>query len=298
MELCSIEDAFPNINTGSVTKGEREKGSGFPFVGGVDDKPSREERRAARKKAKKCKGPAEKYVDMIANDIPDPDRPAAIRLGPIEPFQKQNTTEGPPPIIAKPEPTFSDEGYPSYFGKSDDDLEESFSPFTNVIGDDSTYRLQPDFTKTFDFKGAQKAAGGALPVPNLDESWKPMTEAASYTAFTPSTSSPLTNLSKGSALWSISATEDKVVVPGDLQYLPPTQVQLPSLAPPSPSQPILPAGGNKQEDKDALLARIDTLVGRLENLEKKKLQDTQNEVLIFVGTGLFMLLAFEIIVRK
>ncbi len=43
MELCTIEDAFPNI------------GGGTPFAGGKDGYSSREERRAARKLAKKNK---------------------------------------------------------------------------------------------------------------------------------------------------------------------------------------------------------------------------------------------------
>lgn len=306
MELCSIEDAFPNIQTGSVAKGERDKGSGFPYVGGTDDRPSREERRAARKKAKRCKGtaaggPASKYIDATREDVPDPDRPAAMRMGPVEAFQasagaasteeevvypvplaKQNPKLV--PVLPKPSCLFSDEGYPSYFGKSEDDMEENFSSYGP---DDTGYRLEPDFTKSFDFKGVQKAAGGALPVPNLEDSWKPMTEAASYTSFTPSGATAIA----ADALWSISAGEHPVVVPGAAEE---REQRAPVVAAPV----VLPAGGNKQEDRDALLARIDTLVGRLENLEKKRVQDTQNELLVFVGTGLFMLLAFEIVVRK
>ena len=52
MDLCSLEEAFPNIDTGSVHKALTGS-SGFPYVGGTDSKPSREERRAARKRAKK-----------------------------------------------------------------------------------------------------------------------------------------------------------------------------------------------------------------------------------------------------
>jgi hypothetical protein len=87
MDLCSIEDAFPNIDTGTIHKSTGS--SGFPFVGGTDDKPSREERRAARKKAKKCKGPAGKYVEAQAQDVPDPDRPAMKRLEEVESLKIQ-----------------------------------------------------------------------------------------------------------------------------------------------------------------------------------------------------------------
>ncbi len=65
-----------------------------------------------------------------------------------------------------------------------------------------------------------------------------------------------------------------------------------------PSVPrIVPAGGNPKEDRDALLARIEALSGRLEELERAKRQDSQHEILMFVGTGLFMLFAFDVITR-
>jgi prefoldin subunit 5 len=52
--------------------------------------------------------------------------------------------------------------------------------------------------------------------------------------------------------------------------------------------------GNNQ---DALLKRIDELMGRLDQLEKKNKADSQNEILMFVGTGLFLLMSFELFSR-
>jgi prefoldin subunit 5 len=52
------------------------------------------------------------------------------------------------------------------------------------------------------------------------------------------------------------------------------------------------------EDRDKLLARIDELMGRLEQLEKQRRQDTQNELLLFVGTGLFVLVGFHMAGRR
>jgi hypothetical protein len=97
MELCSLEDAFPNIDTGSVHKTLTGSGSGFPFVGGIDAKASKEERRAARKKAKKQKGPALAYSDSVVPDLPtisepDPDRPAVRRMEPVQAVQDQKDT--------------------------------------------------------------------------------------------------------------------------------------------------------------------------------------------------------------
>lgn len=314
MELCSLEDAFPNISTGSLVAGPRDKGSGFPFVGGTDSKPSREERRAARKKAKKCKGPVGAYIEAQAEDVPDPDRLAIRRLGAVEAFQSggvaagaTGTDEGeftvpqvPPlakqrPIIpAAPKASCSlttDAGYPSYFGRSDDDpVEESFSAYSGAAGDDPNYRLEPDFTKTFEFKGAQKAAGGALPAPNLEDSWKPMTGAASYTAFTPD---PGAAAGRGNGIWAI--VEERVAVPGGARGSAPPPLEP---AVPVPSGEVVGVPDSKREERDALLARIDSLMGRLELLEKKKIQDTQTELLLFVGTGLGLLVVFEMMSRR
>jgi hypothetical protein len=58
---------------------------------------------------------------------------------------------------------------------------------------------------------------------------------------------------------------------------------------------VVPAGGNPKEDKDLLLARIDALMGRIEALEQKKGQDTQQELLLFVGGGIALLLSFQLL---
>jgi hypothetical protein len=62
---------------------------------------------------------------------------------------------------------------------------------------------------------------------------------------------------------------------------------------------VSPAQERKDSgEKDFLMGRINELVARLENLEKKKSQDSQTEILMFVGTGVFLLLSFEIFTRR
>jgi prefoldin subunit 5 len=39
-------------------------------------------------------------------------------------------------------------------------------------------------------------------------------------------------------------------------------------------------------------------MGRLEDLEKKNVKDSQTEILMFVGTGLFILMSFELFGHK
>jgi hypothetical protein len=288
MDLCSIEDAFPDIETGSVHK--RWQGTGpspTPFVGGTDSKPTKEERRAARKKAKKCKGPALAYSDSVVGDLPptDPDRPAVQRMEAVESVQGQKEGFN-IPVLPKASCLFSDAGTPSYFGLGEDD-EEGFSTFSASPNDDPNYRLHPDFMKSFDLKGVAKAGGDAvLPEPELSDTWKPATGAASYTAF-------YSDEKDGSAEpgWAMS------VESRDLQ---------PRQLPPPPSFPVYSpeeaagsvSGSSATIERDALMARINHLMGRLEQLEKKKSRDSQTEILMFVGTGLFLLLSFELVSRR
>jgi hypothetical protein len=223
------------------------------------------------------------------------------------------------PVLPKASCLFSDSGYPSYFGKGEDDeVEEgyfNYSAGTGADGDDPAYRLEPDFTKTFDFKGVQKAAGGGLPVPNLEDGWKPMTAGAStYTAYT-ATGAAAGPAPKADALWSLSYEEPAPLFSapapraptGDLKRQGPVKVPTSlrgveetaeEAAAGAAAASVLPVNANKAEDKDKLLARIDSLMGRLEMLEKKRTQDTQTELLAFIGTGLFLLLSLEVVMRR
>jgi hypothetical protein len=272
MDLCSIEDAFPNINTGSVHK----EWQGHPYVGGTDSKPTKEERRAARRRAKKVKGPALTYSDSIEPPT-DPDRPAVKRMEAVENTQEQKENFK-IPVLPKASCLFSETGTPSYFG-SDPDGDEGFSSFSAVGGDNPNYMLEPDFVKTFDLKGVAKAGHVNLPDPNLEDAWKPMTAAANYTAFVPD------NVERKPPGWSMNAEQKGA------QVTPKTPLLQAENAPVHPEK-------KGADDKDVLLRRINDLVGRLENLEKKKTQDSQTEILMFVGTGMFLLLSFELLSRR
>ena len=161
------------------------------------------------------------------------------------------------PVLPKASCLFSDTGTPAYFGQGQDDTEEGYSSFSVSASDNANYMLQPDVTKTFDLKGVAKA-GGELPEPNLDQTWKPMSPAASYTAFT-------------------------------------KPVEEPEM--PAPKPVVKEDQGRSSDDTRALMERINTLMGRLDHLEKKRAQDTRTEILVFVGTGLFLILSFELISR-
>ena len=281
MDLCSLEDAFPNIKLGPGNT-QWKGGTEFPSVGGTDTIPSREERRAARKKAKKAKGVALPYSDSVVSDLPstDPDRPAMKRVEPVEPEQhgKENFTTV-MPVLPKASCMFSDTGTPKYFGKGVDDEEEGFATYSASANDDANYRLYPDFTQSETLKGVEKAASKVLPEPPTDDTWKPITSAASYTAFHKDDIEATVHSERGSAYidtipeWSKKGSGSLI-------------------------KEVEPANEYNKSEKDALLARIDMLMSRLEQLEKKTVKDSQTELLLFVGTGAFLLASFEFLTRR
>jgi hypothetical protein len=243
-------------------------------VGGKDSFSSKEERRAAKRLAKKAR---------MIHAITDPDRPAVERMEPVETVTEQK--EGfVLPILPKASCIFTDTGTPPYFTKGEegssyfgasgeDDIEENFSTYSASPREDINYRLQPDFTKSDQLKGAAKAASQPLPEPPLTDSWKPLTPGASYTSYFKEVPKP-----KKVALpepdWAVKAQGS------------------------SAEGPVASNDGIQLNNQDALMKRIDQLMGRLEQLEKKNKDDSQTEILMFVGTGLFLLMSFELLGRR
>jgi hypothetical protein len=279
MDLCSLEDAFPNIQNGSATKI-----SDLPYVGGKDAFATKEERRAARKRAKKSKSPSV-----------DPDRPAVERMAPVETVVEQKESFV-LPILPKASCLFTDPGTPpyftnggdseqagsSYFGASgEDEIEEHFSTYSSSPREDINYRLQPDFTKSDMLKGAEKAASQPLPEPPLTDSWKPLTPGASYTSYFNEIPNPKKKVKHDNP---------------DPNYA--LQAQNLPQSGSSTTGPVAVNDTAELNNQDALMRRIDMLMGRLEQLEQKNKEDSQTEILMFVGTGLFLLMSFELLSRR
>ena len=355
MELCSIQDAFPDI------QGKN------PAPGCTDVKSSKEERRAARKRAKKCKGPSEDFLNTV-DDIPtDPDRPAVKRMGEIPAFASYEDAfkdlsgaefEGfKMPALPASNCLMSDPGYPSYFGKGLEDAAEEAPPvnwpssemakqqlssivkdtaalkdlvsgsrgigsgkddefakmgsaigtkglalynsgtdhtprgamspedegFTNMFNDSADTMLNETFEYEFGGKGAEKAgAVKTLPAPSLDDAWKPLTNAKTTTAF-------------------FTAKKPKgVVEPVEETALRPekklgiTEKKSPPIHKPG-AEPA--AGSDPEAMRGQMAEQMRQLMKKFEDLEAKRQRDTKNEVLLFVGTGLFVLVSLDIVAR-
>ena len=313
--------------TGGVggTGGGIGEGSGFPYVGGTDSKPSREERRAARKKAKKARGTGAldySNLQMEGAGKPvgaeygtaegmsyatasfqlrglqgapttDPDRPAVRPMAPVESMQDTNACHK-IPVVPKASSLFSNAGTPSYFGAGGDDSEEEgYAGFTRMIHDEDEFQLgpRPTVRATMD-----TAEGTGLPEPNLRDSWKPMAPAASYTAYlkelpssvaaVPGWAADVRGGRRAAGPLESAASDDELLDMRGVATQQKEEVER--------REDRISAAAPK-EDRDALLARIDHLMSRLDGMEKKRKQDSQTEILMFVGTGLFLLTTFHLV---
>jgi hypothetical protein len=161
---------------------------------------------------------------------------------------------------------------PSYFGKGADD--EGFADFSASMTDNPGYEIRgSDFMSAFGKSGFDKITGkDNLPIPALDMVWKPITPSGVNTAFFP---------------------EARVVPSVPSGPSAPPAPPTPSFAPPPPpSQQVF-----SNDEKTALLRKLDTLFARLEDLEAKRNEHSQTEIALFIASGLLLMFGFET-VRK
>ena len=283
MEFCSVEDAFPQLGPSNI--------------GCKDDVGSSNAKKQERKKAKKCRGPALTFLDL------DPDRPAYQRGPDVPPLNKATGLREHAPVDAPQPEGFQNENddkeipydlisqrvnpkdpqfianntlpnvggqtqlpgkvpsVPAYFGKGLDDTAEGFqdksgvAPFTDVIGEDSSYRLYPDFKQAFDrIPGLGKSSGSPYaPVPSVVDQWKPLTPSGARTSF--------------------------------FDELPP------------------PGGETVKQnwsptEQGTVVKKLDQLFARLDDLEARRGENTQTEILLFVMSGLFVLFSMNIVSQQ
>ena len=247
MEFCLLQDVYPDWS--------KKGGPSFSAVGCIDTQSTKEARREQRKKAKRCKDPSLRFLEADGYAEPtDPDRPALVPQDEVLAMNsKTGATEGRPfgsegfqndrtPVVPGPNKLLNAKT-PKYFGSDgdDDDTKEGFAPFTNIIGDDPAYRLQPS--------ESEKELKKYLETPPMEDAWKPLTPAGAPTAF--------------------------------FQYL---------TAPPRQAD-------KQQMPTDDLSKKLDQILLRLQDLEKVRSQDTPAEVILFVGSGLALLVALEVLAR-
>ena len=283
MEFCSVEDAFPQLGPSNI--------------GCKDDVGSSNAKKQERKKAKKCRGPALTFLDL------DPDRPAYQKGPDVPPLNKATGLREHAPVDAPQPEGFQNQedansvpydltsqrvpndqqfkamntlpnvggqtqlpgkvpSVPAYFGKGLDDTgvegfqdKSGVAPFTDVIGEDSSYRLYPDFKQAFDrIPGLSKSSGSPYaPVPSVVDQWKPLTPSGARTSF--------------------------------FDELPP------------PGGEVVKQNWSPTE-QGTVVKKLDQLFARLDDLEARRGENTQTEILLFVMSGLFVLFSMNIVSQQ
>jgi hypothetical protein len=264
MAGCSLTEAFPDTTQESGRVARKEE----------------------RKKAKACKGPALSFLQQE----PDPDRqaerpppaPEKMRTDGFADFKpivlkkdenydkglvKELIGERVDDVIGKkgrvlpkattasqltdPTRTSYGEPVPSYFGKGDED---GFADFNKALNDNRGYTVDgSDFMKGFGGKGLDSATGGALPLPSLNDNWKPLSPSGVQSSFFNTYPSGEGN-TQGRRGMDSSFSKD---------------------------------------EKETLLKKLDTLFARLEELETKRNEYAHAEVTLFILSGLFLVFSLD-----
>lgn len=177
MAGCSLTEAFPDTT----------------------EQSGRSARKEERKKAKACKGPALSFLQQ------DPDRhaerpppaPEKMRTDGFANFDADLVSERVDDVIGAkqrvlpkattasqvtdPTRTSYGEPVPSYFGKG---TEDGFADFNKALSDNRGYTVDgSDFMKGFGGKGLDSATGGPLPLPSLNDNWKPLSPGGAQSNF-------------------------------------------------------------------------------------------------------------------
>jgi hypothetical protein len=155
--------------------------------------------------------------------------------------------------------------------------------FQNMFNDSADTVLNETFEYEFGGKGVEKAgAVKTLPAPSLNDAWKPLTTAKTSTAF----------FTAKKPVKSVEPAEDSVLR-DDKKRGEVEKNDAPLYKP--GAEP--PAGNDPESMRNQMAQQMRELMKKFEDLEERRRRDTKNEVLLFVGTGLFVLLSLDIVAR-
>jgi len=134
-----------------------------------------------------------------------------------------------------------------------------------------------EFEYLFGGKGAEKAGSNSstLPDPMLSDMWKPLTTAKTKTAF-------FQGQHGNSNIIERIDNKEKYVEHEESQKIPVSYKT-------KPDEP--------DSMRNLMANQLKDLQRRMDELTFKQPRDSKNEILIFVGTGVFLLLSFDLMIR-
>ena len=286
MEYCSYEEAFPQLGPSST--------------GCNDQKSSYAARKEERKKAKKCKGPPLTFLDL------DPDRPAVQRVPEVPPMNEMTGLREHAPVDAPQAEPFQDVPYDLTSQRQPDDAGQvARNTFPTVRGQaqlPKQNKVPSFFGASADMdEGFQGTFGAKQPNLKVVGQNPPFTDVIGnddgyrlYPDFKAAFDrvAGVSQASGGKSLAPIPSVvnEWKPLTPSGARTaffdeLPPPGGQYPS-------------GTELLNDSKTISKKLDTLFSRLDDLESRRGENTQTEILMFVMTGLFVLFGMDIVTRQ
>lgn len=289
MEYCSLQDAFPEI------------GSGPDSPGCKGNKAAEIARKEERKKAKRCKGPSLTFLNP-PGDAPlvDPDRPA---LRPMPEVPALNTATGlrqHAPVDQEPIEPFTDmdasprpksEIMASYLSEQPPADEKILNTLpTNIAG--------PNMSQ----KAVVPKYFGANLDDSIEEGFASFTNVigddASYmlsSDFTSAFSGKGVNKASGSEVLPVPSVKNvwKPLTPSGARTSFFDELPYPG--------GIVTVDQAKQAppyDKEEMFRKLDSIYARLDDLESRRGENTQTEILLFITSGIFVLFSLDLLVRK
>jgi len=304
MDGCSLTDAFPEGLTAPVN--------------GKDTKSTDLQRKHERKKAKKCRGPQQTYIESEFNSKPDPDRPAVRRMDNVpalnpedigNTFNSETGLEEQGAFNVQKEYIIGTNSagnaignkVPAFFGANPSDdttvrrgLAEGFTgsgtsglnPAANIDipGEDKSYRMESDFAVLGQkLKGYAAAAGtrtftGHAGVPSDSESGYLLTGGSKSVLEAP-------NLDM---FWKTNG-----IAGGQSSYTSKLKTQPYSYEGNNESEMISPSSN----DKNSISQKLDRIFARLDDMETTSGENAQTEVLLFIMTGLGVIFLMDLACR-
>lgn len=289
MEYCSLNEAFPEI------------GGGPAPTGCNDNKAGSAARKEERKKAKRCKGPPLTFLEGSGDQpVTDPDRPALRPLPETPPMNPNTGLIQHAPVDAPPREAFQDFQDPR-------PMSEILATFRSEQppADENVLNTMPR-----GIAGPNKQQKNKLPKyfgANYDDD---ATEEG-FTSFTNvigddpgyRLDADFTQQFAGKGLEKAQGMEilPTPSVKNVWKPLTPTGARtafFDTLPAPGGLIPVDQAREAPPYNKEEFFRRLDSIYARLDDLEVKKSENAQTEVLLFVMSGIFVLFSMDILVRK
>lgn len=264
MEYCSLSDAFPELNTVA--------------------------RKEEKKKAKRCKGPPLTFLEPGDQPVVDPDRPALRPKSDVPPINKTTGVREHAPVDSEP---FAE----SWEDSPTQQLQSQLHSQTPNPQQEAVLNTMPSVSKGLT-ASKKPSFFGANFDDSVEEGFASFTNVIgddpAYTLGDFSTRFQGKGVTKASGLPTPSVVDvwkpltpsgtstayfNKLPAPGGM-------IRATEEAPVAPSQ------------KEDFFRKLDRIYARLDDLESRRSENSQTEVLLFIMSGIFVLFSMDLLVRK